>query len=78
MKHAQVGLFLLTITASGLALANCPGSMPDSYWKTALYMKALGLINRPVIKHKWTSTRLAEDAATASNSSTDHSSYTKD
>ena len=28
IKHAQVGLFLFTITAGGLALANCPGSMP--------------------------------------------------
>jgi len=29
IKHAQAGLFLVTITASGLALANCPGSMPE-------------------------------------------------
>jgi hypothetical protein len=28
-KHAQVGLFVFTITASGLALADCPVSMPE-------------------------------------------------
>jgi len=27
-KHAQVGLFIFTITASGLAMADCPGAMP--------------------------------------------------
>ena len=29
IKYAQVGIFLFTITSSGLALANCPGSMPE-------------------------------------------------
>jgi hypothetical protein len=28
-KHAQIGLFVFTITASGLALADCPVSMPE-------------------------------------------------
>jgi hypothetical protein len=28
IKHAAVGLFLLTITASGLAAKNCPDNLP--------------------------------------------------
>lgn len=28
IKHAKAGLFVLAITASGLALADCPDTMP--------------------------------------------------
>lgn len=31
-ERAQVGLFAFAITASGLALASCPGSMPEQLW----------------------------------------------
>jgi hypothetical protein len=28
-KQAEVGLFIFTITASGLAMADCPNTMPE-------------------------------------------------
>ena len=42
MKHAQVGLFLFTITASGLALANCPGSMPVQLLEDCIVVESSG------------------------------------
>jgi hypothetical protein len=42
MKHAQVGLFLFAITASGLAMANCPGSMPEQLLKDCIVYEGAG------------------------------------
>jgi hypothetical protein len=32
IKHIKVGLFVFSTMVSGLALANCPGSMPERLW----------------------------------------------
>ena len=42
MKHAQVGFFLFTITASGLGLANCPGSMPEQLLEDCIVYEGAG------------------------------------
>ena len=42
IKHAQAGLFLLTITASGLALANCPESMPVQLLEDCIVYEGAG------------------------------------
>jgi hypothetical protein len=42
IKHAQVGLFLFTITSSGLALANCPGSMPEQLLEDCIVYDGAG------------------------------------
>ena len=42
MKHAQVGLFLFAITASGLTLANCPGSMPLQLLEDCIVVEGSG------------------------------------
>jgi len=42
MKCAEVGLFLFTITASGLALANCPGSMPEQLLNDCIVYEGAG------------------------------------
>ena len=41
MKHAQ-GIFLFAITASGLALANCPGSMPEQLLEDCIVYEGAG------------------------------------
>jgi hypothetical protein len=42
MNCAEVGLFLFTITASGLALANCPGSMPEQLLNDCIVYEGAG------------------------------------
>src|SRR5210317_698860 len=42
IKHAQVGLFLVAITASGLASANCPGSMPEQLLEDCIVYEGAG------------------------------------
>jgi hypothetical protein len=42
MTHAQVGAFVITITASGLALANCPDSMPVQILKDCIVYEGAG------------------------------------
>ena len=42
IKHAQVGLFLFAITVSGLALANCPGSMPEQLLEDCIVYESAG------------------------------------
>ena len=42
MNCAEVGLFLFTITASGLALANCPGSMPEQLLEDCIVYEGAG------------------------------------
>ena len=42
MKRAEVGLFLFTITASGLVSANCPGSMPEQLLNDCIVYEGAG------------------------------------
>jgi hypothetical protein len=42
IKLAQVGLFLFTITSSGFALANCPGSMPEQLLEDCIVYEGAG------------------------------------
>jgi len=42
MKHAQAGIFLFAITASGLVLANCPGSMPVELLEDCIVYEGAG------------------------------------
>jgi len=42
MKRAELSLFLFTITASGLALANCPGSMPEQLLNDCIVYEGAG------------------------------------
>ena len=42
MNCAEVGLFLFTTTASGLALANCPGSMPEQLLNDCIVYEGAG------------------------------------
>jgi hypothetical protein len=42
MTSAQVGAFILTITSSGFALANCPGSMPVQLQEDCIVVEGSG------------------------------------
>jgi hypothetical protein len=42
MTSAQVGAFILTITSSGFALANCPGSMPLQLQEDCIVVEGSG------------------------------------
>ena len=42
MKHAQVGIFVLAITASGLALSSCPNSMPEQLLEDCIVNEGAG------------------------------------
>jgi hypothetical protein len=42
MTKAQVGLFVLTTTASGLALANCPDTMPVQLLEDCIVYEGAG------------------------------------
>ena len=42
IKHAQVCVFLFTITSSGLALANCPGPMPEQLMEDCIVYEGAG------------------------------------
>jgi len=41
-KKTAVGLFIFTITASGLAMANCPGSMPEQLLEDCIVNEGAG------------------------------------
>ena len=42
MTHAQVVAFVLAITASGLALANCPDSLPEQLLEDCIVYEGAG------------------------------------
>jgi len=42
MKHAQVGLFVFAITASGLVLADCPDTMPEQLLEDCIVYEGAG------------------------------------
>ena len=42
MKHAQVGLFVFTITASGSMLADCPDTMPSRLLQDCVVYESAG------------------------------------
>jgi hypothetical protein len=41
-KHAETGLFLFAITASGLAVADCPPSMPEQLLEDCIVYEGAG------------------------------------
>jgi hypothetical protein len=42
MKYAEVGLFLITITTSGLASADCPSAMPQQLLEDCIVYEGAG------------------------------------
>ena len=42
MKHAQVGLFVFAITASGLVLADCPDTMAEQLLEDCIVYEGAG------------------------------------
>ena len=42
IKHAQAGLLLVAITARGLVLATCPGSMPEQLLEDCIVYEGAG------------------------------------
>ncbi len=42
MRHAQVGIFVYAITASGLTLATCPPSMPEQLLEDCIVYQGAG------------------------------------
>ena len=42
MKQAEIGLFIFTITASGLAMADCPNAMPVQLLKDCIVYENAG------------------------------------
>jgi len=65
-KQAEVGLFIFTITASGLAMADCPNAMPEQLLQDCIVYEGAGYSFPPAdymnmdIYQNWVAAQQAE------------------